>query len=210
MKNIGNVLILGDSYSTFEGFNPKGNNVWYQKGGHDRTDVTEVTQTWWYQLIQETQSNLVLNESFSGATVCNTERENIPHTSFIYRLNNLIERGFFKEKEINTVFVFGGTNDSWIDSPVGENKYENFTKEDLDFVLPAFCYLLKTLKTLLPKAKIVSLINTELKEEISKGFQKAIEKFEVTPVVFQEIGKNFRHPNILGMKQIKEEVLKVL
>ena len=106
MKNLGNILIIGDSYSTFEGCVPNGNSVWYFSNENlEQTDVCNKEQTWWWQLLNETDSKLILNESFSGSTVCNTERPTIPHTSFVYRLNNLIEGGFFKENQIDTVFV---------------------------------------------------------------------------------------------------------
>ena len=46
------VSVLGDSYSTFEGYlTPATNEIWYftnTAGG--RTDVTDVRQTWWHQL----------------------------------------------------------------------------------------------------------------------------------------------------------------
>ena len=46
------VSILGDSYSTFENYLAcDSNEVWYFKGKQKRTDVTDVEQTWWHQLI---------------------------------------------------------------------------------------------------------------------------------------------------------------
>ena len=47
------VSVLGDSYSTYEGFlTPSTNAVWYQaKNATKKTDVTSVTQTWWHQVI---------------------------------------------------------------------------------------------------------------------------------------------------------------
>ena len=41
------VSILGDSYSTFEGFmQPKTNSSWYSTTPKPETDVTSVKQTW--------------------------------------------------------------------------------------------------------------------------------------------------------------------
>ena len=47
------VSVLGDSYSTYEGFlTPSTNAVWYQaKNATKKTDVTSVTQMWWHQVI---------------------------------------------------------------------------------------------------------------------------------------------------------------
>ena len=118
--------------------------------------------------------------------------------------------GFFEQNDINTVFVFGGTNDSWEDAPLREIKYDDFTKEDLYFVLPAICYFFKAVKETLPQAEVYCLINTELKPEISKGFEKACEEYGITKIVFEGIDKQSRHPTIKGMQDIKNAVLKVL
>lgn len=46
------VAVLGDSYSTFEGFIPKGYATWYSPTAPpETTDVNKVEQTWWWQLI---------------------------------------------------------------------------------------------------------------------------------------------------------------
>ena len=49
------VSILGDSYSTFEGhMQPDTNLVWYHAVPDlKHTDVTDVKQTWWQQLIRQ-------------------------------------------------------------------------------------------------------------------------------------------------------------
>ena len=46
------VAVLGDSYSTFEGFFPKGYATWYSPTAPpETTDVNKVEQTWWWQVI---------------------------------------------------------------------------------------------------------------------------------------------------------------
>ena len=68
------VSILGDSYSTFKGFmKPEKNRIWYKADVDTaKTDVSSVRQTWWHRLITENDLKLERNNSFSGATVCNT------------------------------------------------------------------------------------------------------------------------------------------
>ena len=67
------VSILGDSYSTFEGYlQPDTNSIWYYTLPRHKTDVVSVRQTWWHQLIRENDYRLCVNNSFSGATICNT------------------------------------------------------------------------------------------------------------------------------------------
>ena len=113
--NLKNVLIFGDSYSTFEGYIPNGFAVYYSKTGSGETGIKNVEETWWYPLIKETDSRLLQNNSWSGSTICYTgyNGDCSETSSFICRLNKLTDAGFFRENEINTVFVFGGTNDSW-------------------------------------------------------------------------------------------------
>ena len=46
------VAVLGDSYSTFEGFIPKGYATWYSPTAPpETTDVNKVEQTWWWHVI---------------------------------------------------------------------------------------------------------------------------------------------------------------
>ncbi len=208
-----NILIFGDSYSTFNGYVPEGYAIYYSEDGRPESDVTAVSETWWHQVAQEKEFNIVLNNSWSGSTIGYTAyggRDCSEDSSFIYRLHKLIEDRFFEQNQIHKVFIFGGTNDSWSDAPLGTAKYENFKKEDLFFVLPAVCYFLKAAKETLPDAEIYCLVNTGLKPEISHTMKSACEKFDVTPVVFKHIDKNCGHPTIKGMTDIKNSVLEAL
>ena len=98
MAKLGNVLLLGDSYTTFKGYIPEGNAAYYSTSEKSITDAVQVEQTWWHQVISKTESNLVLNESWSGSTVCNTgyNAADFTHVSFMTRLTKLIDGGFFK------------------------------------------------------------------------------------------------------------------
>ncbi len=208
--SLGKVLIFGDSYSTFEGFIPEGYEVYYDTNESGGTDVKDVKDTWWNKLIVETGSELVLNNSWSGSTIGYTGYENADcskTSSFIYRLEKLCENGFFAENKIDTVFVFGGTNDNWSDAPIGELKYEDWERSDLYFVLPAVCYFLSKLKEIVSGADIHVLINTELKDEISDGIEKACDYYDLHSIRFKEIDKVEGHPTVAGMEQIKTAIL---
>ena len=209
-----NAMIFGDSYSTFRGYIPEGYAVYYHEAeGQENTDVRKVTETWWHQVISETGMNLVQNNSWSGSTVCHTGYNNTDcsnTSSFIYRLRKLTEEGFFQENRIDTVFVFGGTNDSWADDPLGTLKFDGIQESDLFCVLPGISYFLQTLKNILPQADIYCLINTELKPEIADGFLQVCGKVGITPVTFDYIDKNCGHPTVRGMKDIRNGVLAAL
>lgn len=207
--NFGNVIIFGDSYSTFEGYVPEGYEVHYSPtkgtGG-----VLSVDKTWWYQLMKETGSNLVLNDSWSGSTICYTwyHGDDCSETSsFITRLGKMIDGGFFEENKIDTVFVFGGTNDSWAKSPLGEEKTENWEKQDLYSVLPAIYCFLDKIRATLPEARIVWLINTELRDEITACMKNACAKYGAHCLQLRDIDKDEAHPSVLGMKQIKDQII---
>lgn len=209
-----NAMIFGDSYSTFRGYIPEGYAVYYHEAeGQENTDVRKVTETWWHQVVSETGLNLIQNNSWSGSTVCHTGYNNTDCSktnSFIYRLRKLTEEGFFTENRIDTVFVFGGTNDSWADDPLGTLKFDDIQEADLFCVLPGISYFLQTLKNTLPQADIYCLINTELKPEIADGFLQVCQKTGITPVTFDYIDKNCGHPTVLGMKDIRNGVLAAL
>ena len=211
MINLGSVFILGDSYSTFQDHIPNGYHSWYFSKEQECTDVNFVEETWWMQLLSSTNSKLVQNNSFSGTTVCNTCRPALSvDTSFIERFDKLANDGFFDVNPVDTFFIFGGTNDSYIDVPLGELMYEDFNKEDLLAFFPAFCYLISRIKAVLPKTKIVALINTEIKEEIIEGIKKACKHFSVDCIQLRNIGKQAGHPNKAGMTHIKDQIIEYL
>lgn len=212
MGGFGNILIIGDSYSTFRGYNPEGYSYWYPQGGSGslETDVTVVGETWWYKLISETESKLILNDSYSGSTICSTERESMPGTHFNLRVDRMIRNGFFENNKIDTVFVFGGTNDSWIGSPIGEIKYESITEEDIRMVLPAFSALLSKLIAASPNSRIIPLINCDIKPEIRDGFVEICRHYGLTYIKFDSLGKLSGHPSREGMEEIKNAIIELM
>ena len=69
---LGNVLIIGDSYSTFEGYIAEGCAPYYGRSERKpESDVSAVEETWWHRLIAENDANLLLNSSYSGTTINN-------------------------------------------------------------------------------------------------------------------------------------------
>ena len=208
-----NTLIFGDSYSTFAGHIPQGYAAWYPDNDRYDPDVKHVTQTWWHQVMAEANLNLVLNNSWSGSTIGYTGYNNTDcskTSSFIYRLHTLIAEGFFERNTIDTVFVFGGTNDSCANAPLGEMQYENWAKDDLYSVLPAICYFFKLLRDTLPNATIYCLINTQLRPEVAAALKTASETYGATAIAFDHIDKDLGHPTAQGMLDIKNAVLSVL
>lgn len=209
MVNLGNVFILGDSYSTFENFVPENYYPYYTYSGRKDSDINNVTQTWWYQVINATGSVLLRNCSFSATTICNTgyNGSDCSETSFVSRLDKLIKNNYFKDNRVDTFFIFGGTNDSWAGSPIGELKYSDWKKEDLYNVLPAFCYLIHQIKTNIADVRIINILNTELNEALAEGITAACKNYDIELVKLCGIEKMNDHPDMAGMRQIKQQVL---
>ena len=140
--------ILGDSYSTFEGWIPEGNACYYPRP-ESVEDVLRVEDTWWHQLMTQTGLQLAINDSFSGATVCTHVREK--HTieaAFTKRA----ERSFSGEASLDYILVFGGTNDNWLERSLGKPQFAGWTEEDLLQVLPAYCYTLHHIRSQYPQS----------------------------------------------------------
>lgn len=206
-------IIFGDSYSTFKGYIPEEYRVYYSEQGRPETDVTRVEETWWHSAFAETDSELVLNNSWSGSTIGFTGYDNVDcskSSSFIYRLEQLIENRFFENNSIDRVFIFGGTNDSWSGAPIGELMLDSWERNDLYCVLPAICCFFKTMRETLPNAEIYALINTELNPIISDGMKKACEHNRITAITFEHIDLRCGHPTVKGMQDIKEQVVRAV
>lgn len=215
----GNVFILGDSYSTFKDYIPEGYDIYYGDDGPgyikknpemelNDNDVCRVEQTWWYNLINN-NGKLLRNCSWSGTTICNTGYDGCDNSkvSFIARIEKLIKEEYFKENRVDTFFLFGGTNDSWSDAPIGKKMHSNWTTEDLYNVLPAFSYLINLLVSEFPQAKIYCIINTDLKDEIKEFYKLTCEKNGVGVIELYDIEKIGGHPTVKGMMEIKEQIL---
>lgn len=196
------VSILGDSYSTFEGYvEPSTNEMWYYEPLRDeRTDVRSVTQTWWHKFIKENGYKLCVNNSYSGSTICNRGYDGADFTdrSFLTRCKNL--------GNPDIIFVFGGTNDSWAGVTIGNYKYENQTQGDLYKFRPAICKLLRMMTERYPNVAIYYIINDGLSSEIVESINTVCKHYNVPTIQLTGIDKINGHPSVKGMEQIASQV----
>ena len=200
------VSILGDSYSTFEGWlTPDTNAVWYLARPNTRlTDVRSVSQTWWHQVMKRKGWKLEVNNSYSGSTICNTgyRDEDYTHESFVTRMTRL--------GSPDIILVFGGTNDSWAGSPVGEFKYDDIRRADLYSFRPAVAYMLARLQELYPTAALYFISNDGLKDSITEAVHEICRHYGVPVIQLRGIDKKSGHPSIAGMKQIADQVCEAI
>jgi len=196
------VSILGDSYSTYEGYlTPSTNAVWYQvKNAGNKTDVTSVRQTWWHQLISSQGWKLCVNNSYSGSTICHTgyDGNDFSDRSFLTRMDNL--------GCPDILFVFGATNDSWSGAPIGEFKYDGIAGGDLWTFRPALAYLLAHLQNRYLGTDIYFILNDGLSAEVTSSVKTICEHYGVKCIVLHNIHKISGHPSVKGMKQIADQI----
>lgn len=195
-----NVSVLGDSYSTFKGYvYPDTNAVWYAAPAIRNTDVSSVEETWWRIFTEETGVPIEVNNSFSGATICNTgyKKKDYSDRSFITRMDNL--------GNPELILVFGATNDCWAGSPL-----EGRDSTDLYAVRPAMHCLFSGLARLYPKADVVFMLNDEIQGDIRKIILDTCELYNVPCLELTDVDKKSGHPSVEGMRQISDQLVRFL
>lgn len=196
--------VLGDSYSTFEGFTePRDNRQWYPLH-KDANDVREVNETWWQRFAHDTGCVLERNNSFSGSTVCYTGygKEYVKPSSFVTRCENL--------GNPKAIFILGATNDCWAESPLGEYKYKEWTEEDLKSFRPAMAKMLYQIRKTYPKVKIVFILNDDLSGNINTSVEVICKHYKVPLFKLQHIQKQGGHPSVVGMRMIEMQLIDYL
>ena len=103
------VSIIGDSISTFEGYNPQGFAVFYNEEKQQQAGIVNVTDTWWQTVIDFFGAKLLVNNSWSGsrATKLPGNNELFPSGCSDERTNGL-HLGVMKP---DVILVYIGTND---------------------------------------------------------------------------------------------------
>lgn len=209
------ISILGDSYSTFVGWVvPDTNLIWYyptesqyhQKGN----DVCAVEQTWWHQVIMRMGAKLERNNAYSGATICYTgyrPKKDMPHADYSDRA--FITRSNWLGNP-DVILVCGATNDSWCGAPIGDYVFGNWTDKQLYSFRPAMAKLLYDLKGNYPKARIVFILNSELKDEINESVHTICKHYNVPCLDLHNIEKQSGHPSVAGMKAFADQVVEFL
>lgn len=199
------VTIFGDSYSTFEGYNyPSTNETWYFANGRNDNDVKQVEQTWWHQVASRMAWKVERVNSYSGSTVCRTGYNKADYTerAFITRMSNL--------GEPDVILVCAATNDSWCGAPIGEFKYGEWTDKELYSFRPAMAKLCWGLRTHYPKARVLFILNNDLKPVINESIDIICSHYDIPVLKLHDIDKQAGHPSVAGMKAIADQVVSAL
>lgn len=203
--------ILGDSYSTFKDYtDPLNNTQWYPPSDSatqgSENDVEDVENTWWHLFANDYKSLLIQNNSYSGSCISydsyGTGTVDGKNFSFVKRCENL--------KKAELIIIEGGTNDAWSNVPLGEYKYSNWVESDFETFRPACSYVLDYIKRNNIGAKIIFVLNDGLKSSITESIKNICNYYNVDVLELSNIKKSNNHPNIEGMKQIKEQLINFL
>lgn len=206
-KKTKKVSVLGDSYSTYEGWvTPDTNISWYKpvpKEGRP-TDVTRVEQTWWKIFLDRNGYELERNNSYSGATVCNTGygKNDYSDRSFVTRLTNI--------GNPDMILILGGGNDSYANSPLGEYVWSDWTPKQLYSYRPATAYMISELQRLHPNAEIVVIVNDDMQPEYINTMIEVSKHYGVKHFLLHDIERMSIHPDAKGMVAIADQLQEAL
>lgn len=142
--------ILGDSISTYDGYIPEGFAVFYPLGG----EVTDVSQTWWMRLLEDTGMELCSNDSSSGST-CVGDSLSLDDPKYGcsgYRISLIAGK---QGKMPDVIIVYMGTNDLLIGVPLGDNDGTKLVDEGMvENFSDAYTLILDGLESNYPAAQI--------------------------------------------------------
>lgn len=155
------VSILGDSISTYPGYNPVGFPVFYKEDRLYDNEIESVNDTWWKQVIDGIGGELCINNSYSGSLVagefessaCSIERCSMLHTKVAPDI----------------ILIYIGTNDHGFEIDVGLDVPQDTMK-----FYGAYRAMLRQLKTNYPYAKIVcvTLLMGRLKDTVNLSYDR--------------------------------------
>lgn len=142
--------ILGDSISTFQGYNPVGYYAFFPDYG----EVKKVEDTWWQQVADEMALTLYVNGSSAGATVAgdSTGTEDPQCGCNEMRTNDLSgPEGACPDR----IVIYLGTNDFLNAVPLGENDGTELVEEgEVKTFSDAYTLMLDKLQANYPLAEI--------------------------------------------------------
>lgn len=142
--------VMGDSISTYDGYNPNGYIVFFPEYG----DVKDVGDTWWKQVADSLELIMLANDSSSGTTVAGDsgETDNTQCACNELRTGALAGPG---DTCPDRIIVYLGTNDMLQAVPLGDNDGTKTVKEGkMTSFSDAYTLMLDKLQIKYPLAEI--------------------------------------------------------
>ena len=143
--------VLGDSMSTFEGCSVPESAVYYDLSHKLAADVLTPADTWWGQVIDRLGGRLLVNNSFSGSTVCWHPLYEIQSYGCSDERTAALGRDGISP---DVIMVLLGTNDWGCGTRVVYDPKLTADPNDPSIFLPAYGQMLQKLKTNYPNAEI--------------------------------------------------------
>lgn len=139
------VSILGDSISTFERCNPDGFRVYYDEEKQRLNGLTNVSETWWYKVIQALDVSLCVNNSFSGSRVSGDcfPAANSPERLKYCRSGDVIPQ---------LLLIYIGGNDFGYNVPL---RSKRLFQRDTSYFGDAYDLMLSRIQKMFPQTTIV-------------------------------------------------------
>lgn len=142
--------ILGDSISTFRGYNPEGHAVFFPDFG----EVTAVEDTWWQRVVNELGLVLCQNSSSSGATVTGDSTGTSDPACSCNELRTGALAGYGGVCP-DLIIVYLGANDMLKAVPLGTNDGMTLVEEgEITTFSDAYTLMLDKLQSKYPQAEI--------------------------------------------------------
>lgn len=145
---IRHVSIIGDSISTFEGYNPDGYAVFYNNERQNKNGLTSVNDAWWAIVLNALNASLCVNNAYSGSTVSG---EAFPAAISKERLNHLQT----EDCAPDLILIYIGFNDFGRGITLRKKRKLFSFHKDIHVFEDAYDYLLKSVSARYPEAKIV-------------------------------------------------------
>ncbi len=141
--------VLGDSVSTFEGCSIPREAAFYDTGNKLASEVITVSDTWWGCVIERLSGKLLVNNSWSGSTVCCSSLCEVEsYGCSDWRTSSLDRNGVRPD----VIIVFMGLND-WTCGYRPGNA-ECCECDDCEVFFVAYRIMLKKLRQNYPEAEI--------------------------------------------------------
>lgn len=162
------VSILGDSISTFEGYNPASYAVFYDKQNQTQNGLASVYDTWWAKVNQYLHAYLCVNNAYSGSRVSGS---GFPSAWCDSRLFDLRA----DDCEPDIILVYLGFNDFGFGVQVAKKRSLFFPRKDMTVFDDAYGHMLVRITTLYPQSRIIcgTLMRTHIRGRPEWRFPEA-------------------------------------
>lgn len=142
--------ILGDSLSTYEGWIPSECTNFFPMNG----ELTDVSETWWMQLLAHTEMELCSNNSSAGCT-CAGDSLYMGEVKYGCSTDRISLLTGSQGKMPDIIIVFMGTNDLLKGVPLGDNDGTRLVEEgEIDNFSDAYTLILDKLASEYPMAQV--------------------------------------------------------